>query len=78
MREVIKVEVLDDYKLKLTFDNNVEKIKDMNPYLDKGVFKALKDKEIFNTVKISFGTITWNGDIDLCADDLYETSYEVK
>lgn len=42
MREVIKVKVLEDYKLELTFDNNVVKIKDMKPLLDKGVFKKLK------------------------------------
>lgn len=77
MREVIKVKTLKDYKLELTFDNNVVKIKDMKPYLDKGVFKELKKEEIFNSVRIKFGTIVWDGDIDLCADELYETS-EVK
>ena len=74
MREVIKVKALDDYKLELTFDNNVVKIKDMKPYLNKGVFKELKNEEVFRSVKIKFGTIVWDGDIDLCADDLYETS----
>ena len=78
MRKVIKVKVLQDYKLELTFDNNVVKIKDMKPHLNSGVFKILKKPEIFNSVKISFGTISWNGDIDMCADYLYETSEEVK
>ena len=36
----------------------------------------LKHKEIFYSVKISFGTICWDDDIDLCADYLYETSVE--
>ena len=76
MRKVIKVKVLEDYHLELTFDNNVIKIKDMKPHLNEGVFKKLRDKEIFNTVKIAFGTISWNEDIDLCADYLYETSVE--
>ena len=76
MRKIIKVKVLEDYNLELTFDNNVVKIKDMKPHLNKGVFQALKNKEIFNSVKISFGTISWNEDIDLCADYLYETSIE--
>ena len=76
MRKIIKVKVLDDYNLELTFDNDVVKIKDMKPHLNKGVFKVLKNKEIFNSVKISFGTISWNEDIDLCADYLYETSIE--
>ena len=68
MIKVIKVKVLEDYNLELTFDNNVVKIKDMKPLLNKGIFKKLRDKERFNSVKIAFGTIAWNEDIDLCAD----------
>lgn len=78
MRKIVDVEVLEDYELLLTFDNDVKKIKDMKPYLEKGVFRKLKDKEVFNKVKISFGTISWENDIDMCADSLYETSEEVK
>jgi len=78
MRKVIKVKVLEDYKLELTFDNNVVKIKDMKPHLNSGVFKVLKNMEVFNSVKLSYGSISWNGDIDLCADYLYETSQEEK
>lgn len=78
MREIIKVEALEDYKLMLTFDNGEVKIKDMKPYLDKGVFKKLKDINIFNNVKIRFGTISWENDIDMCADSLYETSKNIK
>lgn len=78
MRKIVDVEVLEDYELLLTFDNNVKKIKDMKPYLEKGVFRKLKDEDVFNKVKISFGTISWENDIDMCADSLYETSEEVK
>ena len=78
MRKVIKVKVLEDYKLELTFDNNVVKIKDMKPLLDKGVFKKLRNKKRFNSVKIRFGTIYWEKEIDLCPDGLYEESEEVK
>lgn len=78
MRKVINVKVLEDYKLELTFDNNVVKIKDMKPLLDKGVFKKLKNKEIFNSVKINYDTICWGEDIDLCPDSLYETSERKK
>ncbi len=77
MRKIIEVKPLENYKLELTFDNQEIKIKDMKPYLNKGVFKTLKDRNIFNSVKISFDTISWNDDIDLCADYLYETSEDV-
>ena len=50
----------------------------MKPHLNTGVFKALRKKEVFNSVKLSFETISWNDDIDMCADYLYETSEEAK
>ena len=78
MREIIDVETLPNYELLLTFDNKVKKIKDMKPYLEKGVFKKLKDINFFNSVKMKYGTISWGEDIDMCADSLYETSKEVK
>lgn len=74
MREIIEVEALKDYQLKLIFDNGEIKIKDMKPYLDKGIFKKLKDINVFNNVKIKYGTVSWENDIDMCADSLYETS----
>ena len=76
MREIIDVKPLKDYKLLLTFDNKEQKIKDMKPYLNNGVFKKLNDINIFNSVKIAFGTISW-GDIDMCADALYENSEKI-
>lgn len=77
MKKIINVEVLEDYQLLLTFDNNEIRIKDMKPYLDKGVFTKLKDKSFFNNVRISFGTITWDEEIEICADSLYKTSKKV-
>lgn len=74
MKKIIFVKPLDDYKLLLTFSNNEKRIKDMKPYLNDGVFKKLKNKTFFNSVHISFDTISWNDGIDLCADTLYETS----
>lgn len=76
MRKIIDVKPLEDYKLLLTFDNNIKKIKDMKPYLNKGVFKVLQDKSIFNSVEIVLGTIAW-GDIDMCPDFLYESSIDI-
>lgn len=74
MNKIVSVEPLDDYKVLLTFSNNEKRIKDMKPYLDKGVFKKLKDKNFFNSVHISFDTISWDDEIDICPDTLYETS----
>ena len=74
MKRIISVQPLENYNLLLTFSNNEKRIKDMKPYLNKGVFKKLKNKTFFNSVHISFDTISWNDEIDMCADTLYETS----
>lgn len=47
----------------------------MKPYLDKGVFKKLKNINFFNTVEIKFVTISCGENIDMCADSLYDTSF---
>jgi hypothetical protein len=75
---IIGVKALDDYNLELTFENNEIKIFDMNPYLETGLFKKLKDKKLFNKVKISFDTIEWPGGIDLDPEILYAKSRMVE
>ena len=74
MREIVEVKPLDDYKLLLTFENQEKRIKDMKPYLEKGIFKELKHKEFFKSVKILYGAISSDGRIELCADSLYMSS----
>ena len=71
---VKKVKALNDYKLELTFENKEVKIFDVKPYLDTGLFKKLKDKDIFKMVKVSFDTIEWPNGIDLDPEVLYEKS----
>lgn len=78
MKEIIKAEPLENYELLLTFEDGEKKVKDMKPYLEKGVFKKLQNIEVFKNVKIKYGTVYWDEDIDICADSLYETSKKLK
>ena len=71
---VKKVKALDNHKLEIVFENKEKKVFDVKPYLDTGVFKSLKDKKIFNMVKISYGTVEWPNGIDLDPEVLYEKS----
>ena len=68
---VVNVKAGSDYTLLLSFDNGEEKIYDVKPHLDFGVFKALKDEKIFNSVKPCFGSIRWANDVDIDPDTLY-------
>ena len=71
---VTSVRPLDNYKLELVFENNEKKIFDVKPYLNRGVFQKLKDKNYFNKVAVSFDTIEWPGEIDIEPEVLYGDS----
>lgn len=68
---VIAVKPEQNYTLRIQFDNKEEKIFDVKPYLEIGVFKELKDESIFNSVKPFLGSIQWANGLDLCPDTLY-------
>jgi hypothetical protein len=71
---VNKVKALSGYRLELTFENDEIKVFDVTPYLDTGVFTALRDEKLFSRVKVSFDTIEWPNGIDLDPEVLYEKS----
>jgi hypothetical protein len=69
---VVNVKPLKDYEIEITFENNEIRIFDVKDYLETGIFKKLKDKKLFNQVKISFDSIEWPGGIDLDPETLYK------
>jgi len=74
---VKKVIPTDNYNLILTFENGEERQFDMNPYLDKEIFKELRDLSKFNSVRISFDTIEWENEADLDPEILYKYSFKL-
>ena len=68
------VEPLPDYQLYLRFENGEEKIFDMKPYLEIGIFKELKNITLFKTVRLSFDTIEWANEADIDPETLYDES----
>jgi hypothetical protein len=60
-----------DYTLHLWFTNGEEGILDMKPYLDKGIFRELRNLSMFNSVRPFIGTIQWANGADLCPDTVY-------
>ena len=71
------VKPMDDYMLFLEFDNGEHRIFDVKPSFKYDVYKPILDKEIFNLVKVDYGTAVWPGDIDYCPDTLYVRSVPV-
>ncbi len=62
----------EDYCLSVEFDNGERGILDMKPYLEFGIFQKLKDKNVFQRVKVAFDTIEWDCGIDLDPEFVYE------
>ncbi len=60
-----------DYTVKIVFDNGEEKLFDVKPYLEKGIFQELKNMQIFKTVRPVMGSIQWKNGQDFCPDTLY-------
>ena len=60
-----------DYTLTLVFDNGEQRVFDVKPYLDKGIFQELKDLKFFNTVRPFLGSVEWPNGQDFCPDTLY-------
>jgi hypothetical protein len=69
---VTAVEAMEGYNVKLFFANGEQKLFDMTPYLDKGVFRELAEAAYFRAVRVCGGSICWPHEQDLCPDTLYE------
>jgi hypothetical protein len=68
---VIDVKPGPDFTLVVIFANKEKRLFDVKPYLEKGIFKDLKKNEIFNSVKVDNGAISWTGGQDFGPDTLY-------
>jgi hypothetical protein len=71
---VTDVTPLSNYMLRLRFKNGEEKIFDMKPYLETGIFKELKDENVFKTVRVNFDTVEWANEADIDPETLYHES----
>jgi hypothetical protein len=75
---VKNVQPLDDFKLYIVFENGEERIFDVKPYLEKGIFKELKVVNRFYSAHVAGGTVKWENEADFCPDTLFEDSVPYK
>lgn len=72
---------LDDYKLLVHFCVGVTKVYDVKPLFEwKAVFKTLKENNLFYDVVVDVGGygVSWNDNVDLSCDELWENGQEFK
>lgn len=75
--KAIEVQPMDDYKLRIKFDNGEIKIYDAKPLIKGEWFGQLKNPDVFNTVHIAGLSVEWEDGQDICPDDLYYSSVSV-
>ncbi|WP_306571829.1 DUF2442 domain-containing protein [Segatella buccae] len=70
--EVVKAEYAGGYRVRLWFNNHIEKTVDLESSLKGKVFEPLKDKEKFKCFTIRFNTIEWENGADFAPEYLME------
>lgn len=68
--DVKTVKPLPGFRIYVEIENGRKGIFDLNPYLDHGVFRELRDVHYFNTVSIQFGAVTWPNEQDIAPETL--------
>jgi hypothetical protein len=63
-----------DYTITIVFTNGEVRVFDVKPYLNKGIFRQLKETSEFNSVRAVLGSVQWAGGQDFCPDTLYMDS----
>lgn len=69
------VQPLDDYCITVQFRDGLKGVVNLSGLItgkNPGVFSVLKDKSVFEHVYLSYGAVTWPGEIDLAPDAMYE------
>jgi hypothetical protein len=78
MAHIRKVEILENYQLLVFFESGEQKIFDLKPYLNKGIFKQLKNYSYLATIKNRGRFVEWPNEQDLSADTLYIEGKDVR
>ena len=72
MYKITNAEVLEDYRLSLTFSDGIRGTVDLSALAGSGVFALWNDYGEFQKVKIGdAGELIWSDQVDLCPDSLY-------
>jgi len=75
--DVTTVKPLADYRIYVELKDGRKGIFDLEPYLDRGVFRELKDIGYFNQVHVLFGAVTWPHEQDIAPETLLAELVEV-
>ena len=73
---VTEIEPKGELKLKIAFNNGLSGILDFSNLLTGNIFASLKELAKFSTASVQYGTIVWEGDVDMAPEYLHSKMVE--
>ena len=70
--EVSQAEYLDNYRIKLLFNNGEIKTVDLQNELNENVYAPLRQLDYFKQFQVKYNTIEWENGADYAPEYLYE------
>lgn len=72
--KLLDVKPIEGFQLLIKYENGETRILDTSYWLEKPMYRELKNEILFNTVKVCGITVMWVNGQDIAPDDLYEYS----
>ncbi|MGD9888165.1 MAG: DUF2442 domain-containing protein [Halothiobacillaceae bacterium] len=76
--DVIAVRPQADFKLVLEYQNGEHRLFDVRPLLTIKPWTRIASPDIFNRVRVDYGTVVWPGEIDIAPETLYDDSTRIE
>jgi hypothetical protein len=72
--DVVTVKPRQDFQLDLEFENGECRRFDMRPLLELKPWNRIAKMQLFERVRVEYGTVVWPGEIDIAPETLYDDS----
>ena len=69
--KITEVRYHSDYKIELSFEDGVTGSIDLSELVEQGIFKILKDKELFARIHSTDYSIAWSEELEIDVAELY-------
>lgn len=69
---ITKAEYINDYKVRLYFNDGFVAVTDFKKFLTGELYKHLQDQSLFQNFQLDDWTLTWPGNSDFSPEFLYE------
>ncbi len=69
--QALVVTAIDGYRIRVSFIDGTTGIVELSDFIEKGIFRDLKDENLFRKVYISGSAIAWSDELEIDTDAIY-------